>query len=137
MNRLVVEVASLPYAHRLHGYDGRCSRIHGHNARVTLTVEGEALDAQGFVADFYDVKRRLNSVLSVFDHTLVLGPSDPLREVLLREGEAFRALAYPPTAEHLARFVLKAMTLDCDGQPWRAVSVRWEEEPGFAAEATP
>lgn len=134
MNRLIVEIPSLPYAHRLHGYDGRCSRIHGHNARVTLTVEGDTLDAQGFVCDFYDVKRRLAGVLAAYDHTLLLGPRDPLAEVLRGALEPFAEMPVPPTAEHLAEHVLAAMVASAKGEAWRVVSVRWEEEPGFVAE---
>lgn len=137
MNHLIVEVPSLPYAHRLYGYAGRCSRIHGHNARVTLVVEGSVLDAQGFVADFYDVKRRLMERLAVFDHTLVLARNDPAALVLDRAGEAFSVIDHPPTAEWFARDILRAMQSESIGQPWRVVSVRWEEEPGFAAEAVP
>jgi 6-pyruvoyltetrahydropterin/6-carboxytetrahydropterin synthase len=138
VNRLVVEIPSVPYGHRLYGYEGKCSRQHGHNARVTLTIEGEALDAQGFVCDFYEVRTVLLKALARFDHFLVLGPGDPLVEMYEAAGEPFARFDHPPTAEHLARWVLREVaTLKPAGAPWRPVSVRWEEEPGFAAEAVP
>lgn len=125
--------ASVVYGHRLHGYPGRCARIHGHNAVVTVRVESSDLDAHGFVVDFYEVRAALDAVLAGFDHTLLLAPNDPLAAVLRNAGEPFRELASPPSAEHLARLVLEA--LNTGARPWRAAWVRWEEEPGFCAEA--
>ncbi|MFO7582720.1 6-pyruvoyl trahydropterin synthase family protein, partial [Guyparkeria sp.] len=34
-------------AHRLHGYDGNCARLHGHNWRVVVEVTGTQLDSVG------------------------------------------------------------------------------------------
>lgn len=126
----------VPYAHRLHGYPGRCARLHGHNGLVTLTVEAPSLDAQGFVADFYALRGVLALAVADFDHTLLLGPSDPVTAALLALGEAHRELTSPPTAEHLASLVLGSVAEQARrlGAAWRPVTVSWEEEPGFVAE---
>lgn len=121
------------YGHRLHGYAGRCARIHGHNGVVTVRVEADSLDAQGFVADFYDIRAAVNEVVDSFDHALILGPGDPMLAPLRAGGEHHVELATPPTAEHLAALVLTRLS-EPRGQRWRVRSVRWEEEPGFAAE---
>ena len=125
--------SSVVYGHRLHGYNGRCARIHGHNAVVTVRVEAQELDAQGFVVDFYEVKRALDDELARLDHRLLLGPCDPLAETLRAAGEPFVELGEAPTAECLAR--LLCGLLNTDARPWRVAWVRWEEEPGFSAEA--
>lgn len=126
------------YGHRLHGYNGRCARLHGHNGVVTVRVAADALDAQGFVADFYEVQRIARAAVDRFDHAMILGPDDPVLLVLKAMREHHVELASPPTAEHLARLTLDAMAaaISQAGHPWRVTSVRWEEEPGFCAEVT-
>ena len=61
------------YGHRLNGYAGRCARIHGHNGVVTVRVEADSLDAQGFVADFYEIRTAVDVVVDGFDHALDIG----------------------------------------------------------------
>lgn len=39
---------------------------HGHNWRVTVTVCGPQLDADGLLCDFHDVERALKSVIAPF-----------------------------------------------------------------------
>jgi 6-pyruvoyl-tetrahydropterin synthase len=123
------------YGHRLNGYAGRCARIHGHNGVVTVRVEADSLDAQGFVADFYEIRTAVDVVVDGFDHALILGPGDPMLAPLRAAGEHHVELATPPTAEHLAALVLERLS-EPRGQRWRVRSVRWEEEPGFAAEVS-
>lgn len=140
MPSLIVTHKSLPYAHRLHGYCGRCSRVHGHNARIEVTVEADALDAQGFVVDFYEVSTALSNALAAFDHSLILCETDPLVAVMLDAGEHIVAFHAPPTAEHLARYVLDKVNAHArlsspSGRPWRATRATWQEEEGFVAVA--
>lgn len=138
MHTVKITIESLPYAHRLHGYAGRCSRIHGHNARIETVFASDSLDAQGFVADFYDLRRIVRGVVDEFDHSLVVCESDPIRKALADASEHHVTIATPPTAEHLAAHVLAcvrrslAVTLRA-GDTLRCVSVAWQEEPGFVA----
>lgn len=136
---LTVVVESLPYAHRLHGYAGRCSQIHGHNARIEVEVSAAGLDAQGFVADFYAVRMVITRVLRRFDHSLVLCAGDPLCGVLTAAGEHHEAIPAPPSAEVLARLVMEGVAAEFarEHHPSRALTVErvaWTEEPGFTAE---
>jgi len=92
------------YGHRLVGYAGKCAHLHGHNARVILTLEAPALDAQGMVIDFQEVRERAGAWIDrVLDHRLILQDTDPLVPVLRTANEEFVAVPFPPTAEHLAR----------------------------------
>jgi 6-pyruvoyltetrahydropterin/6-carboxytetrahydropterin synthase len=52
-------------AHVLPGHP-KCGRLHGHTYRVEVVVEGEMKD--GMVLDFADLKNRIRSVLSRYDH---------------------------------------------------------------------
>jgi 6-pyruvoyltetrahydropterin/6-carboxytetrahydropterin synthase len=79
-------------AHRLPRYDGPCSRVHGHNYRFFVTVEGEVDPRSGMIADFGDVKAAVQEqVLARVDHR-------DLNEFLEN-----------PTAENIARFVWEAL----------------------------
>ncbi|MGD9496768.1 MAG: 6-carboxytetrahydropterin synthase QueD [Armatimonadota bacterium] len=55
-------------AHALRGYSGDCARVHGHNYRVLLTVEGEELNESGILVDFAELKRVCDAILDELDH---------------------------------------------------------------------
>jgi 6-pyruvoyltetrahydropterin/6-carboxytetrahydropterin synthase len=79
-------------AHRLPRYDGPCSRVHGHNYRFLVGVEGEVNPGTGMIADFGDVKAAVQEqVLARVDHR-------DLNEFLEN-----------PTAENIARFIWEAL----------------------------
>lgn len=140
MPSIEITVESLPYAHRLHGYCGECAHVHGHNAKIVATVEAEALDAQGFVVDFYVAHAALMRVIRRFNHRLVVAESDPLADHMRAVGERFESFHAPPTAENLARYVFERLNEEArvcspPGRPWRCTRVTWQEEPGFVAAA--
>ncbi len=79
-------------AHRLPRYDGPCSRVHGHNYRFLVGVEGEVDPASGMIADFGDIKRAVHEkVIARVDHR-------SLDEVLEN-----------PTAENIARWIWESL----------------------------
>ncbi len=61
-------VAYFSSAHYLRGYRGKCETLHGHNWKVEVNVEKEALDKTGMLMDFKDLKRALNRILEKLDH---------------------------------------------------------------------
>ncbi len=76
----------ISFAHRLDlDYESKCSRLHGHNAIVTVYCCSENLDKNGMVADFTKIK---DTVYRHLDHALL--------------NEAF---TFNPTAENLARWI--------------------------------
>jgi 6-pyruvoyltetrahydropterin/6-carboxytetrahydropterin synthase len=82
--------------HRIRHHDGKCSRPHGHNYEVTVTVEGELTD-EGWVVDKGDV----TDVIEEWDHRFLLEAGDPLVEAFENsgDGDAVVVLEHPPTAE--------------------------------------
>jgi 6-pyruvoyltetrahydropterin/6-carboxytetrahydropterin synthase len=73
---------------------GDCSRMHGHNwrVRVTVRVEEAALDpSTGMGVDFRILERALRDAVSDFDHQY-LNELDPFAE-------------HAPSAEHVSRIV--------------------------------
>jgi 6-pyruvoyltetrahydropterin/6-carboxytetrahydropterin synthase len=82
--------------HRILHHDGKCSRPHGHNYEISVSVVGE-LTEEGWVVDKGDV----TSVISKWDHRFLLEEGDPLIEAFEQSGDedAVVVLDHPPTAE--------------------------------------
>jgi 6-pyruvoyltetrahydropterin/6-carboxytetrahydropterin synthase len=79
-------------AHRLPRYEGPCSRLHGHNYRMIVCVEGEVDPKSGMVADFGRIKEVVQErVLARSDHRT-------LNDVLEN-----------PTAENIARWAFESL----------------------------
>ncbi len=56
-------------AHRLPFYDGPCFRMHGHNYRLIVAIEGTPDAKSGMVMDFVEIERTVRKyVLDVCDH---------------------------------------------------------------------
>ena len=88
--------AAFEAAHFIAGYEGKCSRLHGHNWTVEAIVRGENLDSLGMLVDFSVLKAELNKILDDFDHRF------------LNELETFAT--ENPTAENLARKVFRQLS---------------------------
>jgi len=79
-------------AHRLPRYQGPCFRLHGHNYRFFVAVEGDVDPGPGMVADFAVVKEAVQEfVLARVDHR-------DLNDLLDN-----------PTAENIARWVWEVL----------------------------
>jgi len=85
--------------HRILHHDGKCSRPHGHNYEITVSVTGE-LTSEGWVVDKGDI----TSVISEWDHRFLVEQGDPLIEAFEQSGDedALIVLNHPPTAEVMA-----------------------------------
>ena len=79
-------------AHRLPRYQGPCLRMHGHNYRFFVGLEGEVDPATGMIADFGEIKQVVNeTVLARADHQTL---NDFLEN---------------PTAENIARWLWETL----------------------------
>jgi len=78
-------------AHQLPASGGPCERLHGHNWKVEVLVRSEALNEQGMVIDFKDLKALTHEVLTELDHRF-------LNELPFFQNN-------PPTAENLAQYI--------------------------------
>ena len=86
----------LSTGHRILHHDGKCSRPHGHNYKISVSITG-TLTSEGWVIDKGDV----TSVLSEWDHRFLVEKGDPLIEAFedSGDGDALIVLDQPPTAE--------------------------------------
>jgi len=96
--------AGFSAAHTLAGVD-QCSRMHGHNwrVRVTVRVGADRLDGQGMGVDFRDLERLTRDAVNDFEHRY------------LNELPPFAAQA--PSAEAIARVVSERVTERLAGHP--------------------
>jgi len=85
-------------AHCIPDYPGKCQRLHGHNWKVEVSVQGDKLDNLGMLVDFSELKRRVNMVLDTLDHHY------------LNEIESFRQVN--PTAENIACYIYEQLERD-------------------------
>ena len=96
-------------AHRLPRYDGPCFRMHGHNYRLLVAVEGEVDPATGMVADFGHIQA------VVQEHVLARADHRTLNDFLDN-----------PTAENIARWAFETLAPHLPG----LVETRLFEIPG-------
>jgi len=102
-------VSEFDAAHHLPGYDGKCSRVHGHTYAVEVILEGSVDESSGFLMDFYDLKEILRSVLKELDHR-------DLNELFPR-----------PTAETIVEYIKTSLKQSLQGKQVKLASVKlWE-----------
>lgn len=106
-------------AHCLRGYQGNCSRLHGHNWTVQAVVRASELDCIGIAVDFKKLKATLDNVLDEFDHNN------------LSELEYFKGLN--PTSENIAKIIFVKLAEEINDGNVEVVRVRVCESPGSGA----
>lgn len=119
------------YGHRLLNYNGKCKYLHGHNAKVEITLQNAALDERGMVVDFVEMKRSLQTWIDAsLDHKMILNEADPLLPVFRQTREPVLTLPANPTAENLAKLIFDYAR----SQKLPVVQVKfWETASSYAA----
>lgn len=63
-------------------YEGhRCERLHGHNYRAAVEIEGPLSTADFYVFDFVALKARTKEITDELDHHMLLATRNPLIRV--------------------------------------------------------
>jgi len=86
---------SFAAAHNLLHYQGDCENLHGHNWKVEVTVQAEALDKSGLGIDFKILKKETKKLLETLDHKY------------LNNLPAFKDVS--PSSENIARFLFEEL----------------------------
>jgi len=105
--------------HALRHYHGKCEKVHGHNYKVQVTVEGQSLNEAGLLMDFTELKRLLHSVVDRLDHEFLndVPPFDKLN----------------PSAENMARYFHEELSKGITSADLRVSSVKlWETDTSIA-----
>jgi 6-pyruvoyltetrahydropterin/6-carboxytetrahydropterin synthase len=134
-------------------YEGdKCERLHGHNYRATVEVEGE-LDENRYVFDFIALKQRTKAITDELDHRMLLATRNPL--ITVEQGTASIRVRYRDrewvfpredcvllpientTAELLARYVARRLAEDLQRyHSYRPAVLRVEVEENVGQSAT-
>ncbi|KUJ75436.1 6-pyruvoyl tetrahydropterin synthase [Thiomicrospira sp. XS5] len=80
-------------AHSLKNYPGDCAKLHGHNWKIEVQVQGSKLNEIGMLVDFKEIKKHAKQVVAELDHTF------------LNDHPSFQA--QNPTAENIAVFLYR------------------------------
>jgi 6-pyruvoyltetrahydropterin/6-carboxytetrahydropterin synthase len=83
-------------SHIIRGYNGPCSRPHGHNWKVTVEARTNVLDNLGMSVDFYVLQKKTEEVTAKFDHRDIntISPFD--KEL-------------NPTSENIAQYIFEEL----------------------------
>jgi 6-pyruvoyltetrahydropterin/6-carboxytetrahydropterin synthase len=134
-------------------YEGdKCERLHGHNYRTTVEIEG-GLDENHYVFDFIALKNRTKQITDHLDHRMMLATRNPLitveegpRSVRVRYRD--REWSFPredcvllpienTTAELLARYIAERLAEDLEREyHYTADVLRVEVEENIGQSAT-
>ena len=109
---------TFPAGHALRNYHGKCEKVHGHNYKVRVTIEGETLNEAGLLVDFVEIKRLLRAVMDRLDHEFLndIPPFDTVN----------------PSAENMAKYFHDEIAKGLEGV--RVSSVRiWETDTSIAS----
>lgn len=96
-------------AHRIEGHP-KCGRMHGHNYRVTVTLQGAINNDTGMVIDFGLVDEMVKPIIDAMDHRYIvsngnLNAKDPYADVAMELGDDFQMPFPQSTAEFMAAFL--------------------------------
>jgi 6-pyruvoyltetrahydropterin/6-carboxytetrahydropterin synthase len=134
-------------------YEGdKCERLHGHNYRTAVEVEGE-LDVNYYVFDFIALKNCTRAITDELDHRMMLPTRNALiqveagptsvhvryrdREWLFPRGDCVLLPIENTTAELLARYIGQRLLEDLQRQHgYRPVVLRVEVEESVGQSAT-
>ncbi len=106
-------------AHHLRDYPGKCSRLHGHNYRVEVSVAGAELDENGMLLDFGRLRELCREAIAELDHSL------------LNDHPFFQQ--HNPTSENIARYIFGEIAPRLADTPIAVTSVRvWESATSSA-----
>ncbi len=126
----IVKHIDFCFGHRLMGYPGKCSQPHGHNGRVEVRLTSSTLDGIGMVADFRDVRHKVEAWIEAnLDHRMVLQRDDPLIGAIEALDQWVYVIDEPPTTENLAMLIYA--NVQGMGFPVASVTL-WETPDSYA-----
>ena len=115
---------------RLIHYRGKCFRLHGHQWRVEVWIDGMADERTGIVLDYNCIKE----VVGRFDHQVILNADDPMA-ACIEEFHPVVTTPGDPTSELLAALIAEMIDTEAaqQGHDARVAKIRvWESTTCYA-----
>lgn len=110
MYKLHVE-REIACSHQLHGHDGKCKNLHGHNYYIVVDVFNDKLldmgSSDGMLLDFGDIK----GIIDALDHHHLNSYFENLKG-FLKDGslkDLVSVMSIQPTSERLAEFIVRTI----------------------------
>lgn len=110
---------SFSAAHCLKGYQGDCSKLHGHNWQVTVVLEAKFLDEVGIAFDFKVLKKLLDEILGEYDHSNLSDLPD--------------FADFNPTSENIARTIYRKLAAAVNTANVKVARIKVSESPSSTA----
>jgi 6-pyruvoyltetrahydropterin/6-carboxytetrahydropterin synthase len=107
-------------AHNLRQYKGKCEKLHGHNWKVEVEVQGKKLGKSGMLIDFHDLKKKVEDILAKLDHGYLneIPPFDKIN----------------PTSENLAKYFYATLAYELRAMSYELYKVTvWESDAACAS----
>jgi len=115
----------------------KCSKVHGHNYDLIVTLYSEKLDKDDFVIDFGELKQLQKWINKNFDHAILVYEKDQiLSKIVDQFPEVFKVkrLKFVPTSENLAKYFAEFIYGKyCNDIPLSAVKVELYESKNNSA----
>ena len=129
----------------------RCERLHGHNYRASIVIEGGLEDQSWYVVDFAAVKKLMRGLMAELDHRVLLPRDNPKLAISEQNGSVHVAFAGQPryvfpagdcailpipntTVEMLAQYLAGRVSTQLG--PLRLKSIEIEVEENFGQSAS-
>jgi 6-pyruvoyltetrahydropterin/6-carboxytetrahydropterin synthase len=106
-------------AHQLTMVGEKCENLHGHNWKIEVRVQGDALDEAGVLIDFGIVKQHVREIMKTLDHKF-------LNDLPMFENRQ-------PSSERIAAYVAEQMQQRLSPENIRVAGVTaWESDNASA-----
>lgn len=93
-------------SHRLLNDESKCHNVHGHEYKMTVSVEGP-VGSNGMVMNAHELKKVIGPLVDGWDHgSFVFADDKIFLEFLIADGSKHTVLPFETTTENLVSFVL-------------------------------
>jgi len=111
--------------HRQLGDDSKCGKLHGHNWKVEIKIDGE-VDKIGYIIDFKELK----DLLEPFDHAMILNKNDEFVKILQERNQKVYVMDENPSCENLSELICYLITDLFDNVSYCYVKL-WENHNSY------
>jgi 6-pyruvoyltetrahydropterin/6-carboxytetrahydropterin synthase len=106
-------------AHRIQEIGGKCENLHGHNWKVSVSIQADKLSQHGLVTDFRKLKTQLKKILKEMDHSY------------LNEIPSFKKIN--PTSENIAKYIYDNLSKKINNERIKVKSIEVAESENSKA----